>query len=46
MAQRESAVAVVGGGGKFTGARGQARCVVSMSDRDTPIYRYELTFEA
>jgi len=44
--QPESAIAIVGGGGKFAGARGQARCVVAMSDKDTPIYRYELTFNA
>jgi hypothetical protein len=42
----ESAIAVVGGGGIYAGARGQARCVVAMSDHDTPIYRYHVTFEA
>jgi hypothetical protein len=42
----ESAIAIVGGGGIYTGARGQARCVVAMSDNETPIYRYHLTFEA
>jgi hypothetical protein len=42
--QSESAVAVVGGGGKYAGAKGQARCVVAMSDKDTPIYRYEVSF--
>jgi hypothetical protein len=44
MAQSESAIAIVGGGGKFAGAKGQARCVVAMSDKETPIYRYELSF--
>jgi len=41
----ESAIAIVGGGGKFAAARGQARCVVAMSDQETPIYRYVLEFE-
>jgi len=44
MGQPESAIAVVGGGGKFAGARGQARCVIVMSDKQTPMYRYDLTF--
>jgi hypothetical protein len=44
MGQDESAIAIVGGGGKFAGARGQARCVATMSDKQTPLYRYELKF--
>ena len=44
--EAESCIAVVGGGGKFTGARGQARCVVGMSDQGSPLYRYQLTFNA
>ncbi len=42
----ESAIAIVGGGGKFAGARGEARCSLRMSDQDTPLYAYELSFEA
>jgi len=42
--QSESAIAIVGGGGKYVGARGQARCVVAMSDKETPLYRYEVSF--
>ena len=42
--QSESAIAIVGGGGKFAGARGEARCVTVMSDKQTPLYRYSLTF--
>jgi hypothetical protein len=41
--QPESAIAVVGGGGKFASARGQARCTLALSDQGTPVYRYELT---
>lgn len=44
VSHEESAIAIVGGGGKFSGARGHARCVVAMSDKGTPLYRYELTF--
>jgi hypothetical protein len=44
--QQESAIAIVGGGGKFAGARGEARCVVAMSDQKTPLYRYQLRFDA
>jgi hypothetical protein len=44
--QPESAIAIVGGGGKFAGARGQARCVVGMSDAGAPLYRYHLNFNA
>ena len=44
MGQSESAIAVVGGGGKYARAQGQARCVFAMSDKDTPIYRYEVSF--
>ena len=42
--QPESAIAIVGGGGQFAGARGQARCVMAMSDQNTPLYRDELKF--
>jgi hypothetical protein len=35
-------LAVTGGTGKFAGARGQAKCVPALSDKHTPIYRYEL----
>jgi hypothetical protein len=45
-AQSESAIAVVGGGGKYAGARGQARCVVAMSDENAPLYRYHVSIEA
>jgi hypothetical protein len=41
----ESKIAIVGGAGKYAGAWGQARCVVAMSDQNTPIYRYELRFQ-
>lgn len=41
--QSESAIAIVGGGGKYAGATGQARCVLAMSDKDTPLYRYHLS---
>ena len=46
MGNSESAIAIVGGGGKFAGARGQARCVAAMSDQNTPIYRYVFEFNA
>lgn len=46
LGQAESAVAIVGGGGKFAGARGQARVVLVMSDQGTPLYRYDLDFQA
>ena len=41
----ESALAIVGGGGKYAGARGQARCVVAFSDAGAPLYRYSLEFD-
>lgn len=42
MARPESAIAIVGGGGRFAGARGVARCAIAMSDVNAPLYRYEL----
>jgi hypothetical protein len=42
----ESSIAIVGGGGKFAGARGEARCVIGMSDLNVPLYRYTLQFSA
>jgi hypothetical protein len=44
LREPESAIAIVGGGGKFAGARGEARCTLGMSDKETPLYRYELEF--
>jgi hypothetical protein len=41
--QPVSAVAVVGGTGKFRGARGEAKSTVAMSDQDTPLFTYEIT---
>jgi len=36
-------VAVVGGTGKYAGARGEAKSTLAMSDRDTPIFIYEIS---
>jgi hypothetical protein len=38
----ESAVAIVGGGGRFAGARGEARVRIAFSDVGAPLYRYEM----
>jgi hypothetical protein len=46
LRQGSSAIAIVGGAGRFSGARGTASLTVAMSDKDTPIYRYELNFSA
>jgi hypothetical protein len=46
MSQGESRIAIVGGGGQFAGARGEATLTVAMSDHGTPLYRYELAFNA
>ena len=40
-----SHVALVGGTGKYAGARGQAVSSVAMSDRKTPLFTYEITYE-
>ena len=40
-----SHVALVGGTGKYAGARGQAKSGVAMSDRGTPLFTYEISYE-
>ena len=45
LKKSESMLAVTGGFGKFIGARGEARCVITMSDEDTPLYKYRVSFE-
>ena len=39
-----SHVSIVGGTGKYAGARGEAKSTVAMSDSNTPIFIYELSF--
>ena len=36
-------VAIVGGTGKYAGARGEAKSTVAMSDSNTPIFIYEIS---
>ena len=41
--QAFSYVAVVGGTGKYAGARGEAKSSGAMSDSNTPIFIYEIS---
>ena len=36
-------VSIVGGTGRYAGARGEAKATATMSDKDTPLYIYEIT---
>jgi hypothetical protein len=36
-------VSIVGGTGKYAGARGEAKATMAMSDKDTPLYIYEIS---
>ena len=36
-------VSIVGGTGKYAGARGEAKATMARSDKDTPLYIYEIS---